>query len=76
MVKKVIPLLVEKYDIANKILRELVDLESRHILFSIIKKTKNCPRNFSRVKNSNKFSVQKNSKSLEYVIDIRRKKFF
>ena len=38
--KKIIPLLVEKYDISHKILNQFVDLESRHMLFSIIKKPK------------------------------------
>lgn len=40
MAKKLRPLLVEKYDISHKIFNELVDLEARHILFSIIKKPK------------------------------------
>ena len=40
MAKKLRPLLVEKYDISHKIFNELIDLESRHILFSIIKKPK------------------------------------
>jgi len=40
MAKKIHPLLVEKYDISHKIFNELIDLESRHILFSIIKKPK------------------------------------
>jgi predicted transcriptional regulator len=40
MVKKIRPLLIEKYDIAQKILYQLTDLESRYILFSIIKKPK------------------------------------
>jgi len=40
MSKKITPLLVEKYDITNRILKEFADLESRHILFSIIKKPK------------------------------------
>jgi predicted transcriptional regulator len=40
MSKKITPLLVEKYNITNKILKEFADLESRHILFSIIKKPK------------------------------------
>jgi predicted transcriptional regulator len=40
MVKKVIPKLIRKYDIANKIFQEFGDLESRYILFSIIKKPK------------------------------------
>ena len=40
MPKKIPPLLVEKYDIANKILNLLADLESRHILFGIIKSPK------------------------------------
>ena len=29
--------LVEKYDVSNKILNELVNLESRHVLFAIMK---------------------------------------
>lgn len=33
-------ILVEKYDISHKIFKELANLESRHILFSIIKKPK------------------------------------
>ncbi|WP_182126964.1 MULTISPECIES: hypothetical protein [Nitrosopumilus] len=40
MAKKLRPLLVEKYDISHKIFNELINLESRHILFSIIKKPK------------------------------------
>ncbi|WP_148680153.1 hypothetical protein [Nitrosopumilus maritimus] len=40
MTKKLRPLLVEKYDISHKIFNELANLESRHILFSIIKKPK------------------------------------
>jgi len=31
---------MEKYDISQKVLREFSDLESRHILFSIIKEPK------------------------------------
>lgn len=37
---KLKPLLVEKYDIGQKIFNEFVHLESRHILFSIIKEPK------------------------------------
>ena len=40
MTAKLKPSLVEKYDISNKMLNELVHLESRHILFSIIKTPK------------------------------------
>ena len=40
MAKKLNPLLVEKYDISHKVLNELADLESRHILFSMIDKPK------------------------------------
>ena len=40
MAKKVTPRLVEKYDISHKVFNELANLESRHILFSIIKKPK------------------------------------
>ena len=40
MREKLRPLLIEKYDISHKIFNELIDLESRHILFSIIKKPK------------------------------------
>lgn len=40
MVKKVVPNLVRKYDIANRIFNGFADLESRYILFSIIKKPK------------------------------------
>lgn len=38
--KKLNPLLVEKYDISHKVFKELADLESRHILFSIIDEPK------------------------------------
>jgi len=38
--KKIKLSLVEKYDISHKVFNELADLESRHILFSIIKKPK------------------------------------
>lgn len=40
MVTKLKPSLIEKYDISQKIFSELVNLESRYILFSIIKKPK------------------------------------
>ncbi|WP_428324605.1 hypothetical protein [Nitrosopumilus sp.] len=40
MRKKLHPLLVEKYDISHKVFKELVDLESRHILFSMINEPK------------------------------------
>ncbi|MBT5201617.1 MAG: ArsR family transcriptional regulator [Thaumarchaeota archaeon] len=40
MPKKLKPLLIAKYDITHKIFNEFADLESRHILFSIIKKPK------------------------------------
>lgn len=40
MVKEIRPLLTEKYDITHKILNQLTDLESRYVLFSIIKKSK------------------------------------
>ncbi|AJM91914.1 hypothetical protein [Nitrosopumilus piranensis] len=40
MRKKLRPLLVEKYDISHKVFNELADLESRHILFSIINEPK------------------------------------
>ena len=38
--KKITPMLIEKYDITQKILKEFSNLESRHILFSIINKPK------------------------------------
>ncbi|WP_299290106.1 DUF742 domain-containing protein [Nitrosopumilus sp.] len=38
MVKKLTPALVDKYDIAQKMLKQLANLESRTVLFSIIKK--------------------------------------
>lgn len=40
MVKKIIPKLIRKYDIANKIFQGFGDLDSRYILFSIVKKPK------------------------------------
>ena len=40
MIKKPKILLAEKYDISNKILKELTNLESRHILFAIMKQPK------------------------------------
>ncbi len=40
MIKKPKVLLTEKYDISNKILSELANLESRHILFAIMKQPK------------------------------------
>ena len=43
MAAKLKPLLVEKYDIGQKIFNDLVHLESRHILFSIIKEPKTIP---------------------------------
>lgn len=43
MVKKSKVLLADKYDISQKILKELANFESRHILFSIIKHPKSIP---------------------------------
>jgi len=40
LTKKLNPRLIEKYDISQKVLKEFADLESRHILFSIIKEPK------------------------------------
>jgi len=40
LIRKNTLVLVEKYDISHKIFNELANLESRHILFSIIKKPK------------------------------------
>ncbi|WP_371504232.1 winged helix-turn-helix domain-containing protein [Nitrosopumilus adriaticus] len=40
MTTKLKPSLIEKYDISHKMFNELVHLESRHILFSIIKESK------------------------------------
>ncbi|AJW69868.1 winged helix-turn-helix domain-containing protein [Nitrosopumilus adriaticus] len=40
MTTKLKPSLIEKYDISHKMLNELAHLESRHILFSIIKEPK------------------------------------
>ncbi|MGY5147342.1 MAG: hypothetical protein ACW9W4_05025 [Candidatus Nitrosopumilus sp. bin_7KS] len=40
MVKKTKALLAEKYNISNKILNELTNLESRHILFATMKSPK------------------------------------
>lgn len=37
LIRKSNVLLADKYDISQKILKELVNLESRHILFSIMK---------------------------------------
>jgi predicted transcriptional regulator len=44
------PLLVEKYDISQKILKEFADLESRHILFSIITEPKSTQEISSELK--------------------------
>ena len=41
MTKKLSPSQVEKYDVSQKIIRELANLESRTILFSIKQKSKN-----------------------------------
>ena len=38
MPKKIRPLLVEKYDITHNILNHIIDLETRYILFSIVKR--------------------------------------
>ena len=40
LIKKSNVLLADKYDISQKILKELANFESRHILFSIIKRPK------------------------------------
>lgn len=40
MQKKLTPRLIKKFDITNKIFKELADFESRHILFSIVNNPK------------------------------------
>lgn len=64
MIKKSNVLLADKYDISQKIFKELVNVESRHILFSIMKQ----PKSILDVAKEQKIpisSVYKRMKSLE-----------
>ena len=56
--------LVKKYDISQKILNELVHLESRHILFSIMKHPKSI-QDISREQKIPQSSVYKKMQSLK-----------
>jgi predicted transcriptional regulator len=73
--KKVLPILVEKYDIANKIFNELVDLESRHILFSIIEKPKNVQEisEESKIPLSSVYQKIKNLMELSLILEAERR---
>jgi len=55
--------LIKKYDISQKILNELVHLESRHILFSIMKHPKSI-QDISREQKIPQSSVYKKMQSL------------
>ncbi len=57
-------LATEKFDITHKIFQELSDLESRHILFSIINKSKSIME-ISKELNIPRSSVYKKIRSLE-----------
>ena len=64
LIKKSKVLLTEKYDIVHKILNELVHLESRYILFSIIKHPKSI-KDISREQKIPISSVYKKMMSLK-----------
>lgn len=66
MVKKLLPRLVKKYDIANKIFQELGELDSRYILFSIIKK----PKSAQEISDEIKIPLSTVYKKLENLIDV------
>lgn len=59
LVKKTKVLLAEKYDILNKILNELTNLELRHILFATMKPPKSIQK-ISREQKIKKKTVSKN----------------
>ena len=50
MKKKITPRLIGKYDITQKMLQEFSNLESRHILFSIINKPKSAQEISTKLK--------------------------
>ena len=64
MIEKQKILLAEKYDISNKILKELTNLESRHILFGIMKYPKSI-QDISREQKIPLSSVYKRIESLK-----------
>lgn len=64
MIKKPKILLAEKYDISNKILNELANLESRHILFATMKQPKSV-QDISREQKIPQSSVYKRIESLK-----------
>ena len=57
-------LLAEKYDISNKILKELTNLESRHILFATMKQPKSI-QEISKEQKIPQSSVYKRIESLK-----------
>jgi len=64
LIKKPKILLAEKYDISNKILNELTNLESRHILFATMKQPKSV-QDISREQKIPQSSVYKRIESLK-----------
>lgn len=66
MVKKLIPRLVKKYDISNKIFQELGDVDSRYILFSIIKK----PKSVQEISDEIKIPLGTVYKKIEKLMDV------
>ena len=64
LIKKSKILLAEKYDISQKILKELANLESRHILFAIMKSPKSI-QDISRKQKIPLSSVYKRIESLK-----------
>lgn len=65
MVVKLTPILIEKYDITNKILNHLTDLESRHILFSIIK----TPKTAKQISQEQKIPVSTTYKKIQTLLE-------
>jgi len=64
LIKKSKILLAEKYDISHKILKELTNLESRHILFATMKQPKSI-QDISREQKIPQSSVYKRIESLK-----------
>ena len=65
LIKKQKVMLTEKYDISNKILNELVNLESRHILFTTIK----YPKSIKSISREQKIPISSAYKRIASLIE-------
>lgn len=63
--KKLYPLLVEKYDISQKVLKQLSNLEYRTVLFSIIES----PLTVTEISNKNKIPLSSVYKIMQQLLE-------